>query len=134
MSSKDILLVGLTTGFYGALTWWQPCLTKFCKNTSFPSWLSKIVYSIPIPFAEKFIIALVLMLPLIVFSEGLQPVLATVLLAPLITVLAKYAPKFEPTSAFALIILFDFAFVAIALIASSSLILGTSYIFATRGV
>lgn len=130
MNSKDFLLVGLTTGIYGALTWWQPCLTTFCKSTSFPSWLSKIVYSIPIPFAEKFIIALILMLPLMLFSEGLLPVLATVLLAPLVTVIIKYAPKFEPTSEFVLSVLFDYAFVAIALVAASSLIffikIGTS--------
>lgn len=123
MSSKDILLVGLTTVIYGALTWWQPCLTTFCKNTSFPGWLSKIVYSIPIPFAEKFILALILMIPVVVLSDGVLPVVATVLLAPLLTVIAKYAPKWEVTRDFFLSTLFDYAFVAVALAVSSSLIL-----------
>jgi hypothetical protein len=122
MNLKDSLLIAITVAIYGLITRWQPCLTTFCKSTKFPNWLNNIVYSVPIPFAEKFILAFIIMAPVIVFSESLWPVVTTILLSPLITVIVKYIPNWEATSNFSLSVVFDYAFVVVTLAIPSSLI------------
>lgn len=122
MNTKEIFLVTFTLSIYAGLTFWQPCLTTFCKNTNFPDWLNKIVYSIPIPFAEKFLIAFLVMFPIVFFSESYIPILVTFALVPLITAITKYIPRFELTTAFAQGFLFEYVFILVTLLTSSGAI------------